>query len=66
MSNVKNLERQVQELSRDELAAFRSWFVNYDWEAWDEQLEQDVANGKLDSFAEKALQDHASGKTTEI
>jgi hypothetical protein len=66
MSNVENLEHQVKALSPEELAAFRRWFLAYDWEVWDRQLEQDVAAGKLDALAEKALRDHAAGKSTKL
>lgn len=66
MSNVENIEHQVKALSPEELAAFRRWFLAYDWEAWDRQLEQDVAAGKLDALAEKALRDHAAGKSTKL
>ncbi len=66
MGDVENLERQVKDLSPEELAAFRKWFLAYDWEVWDRQLEQDVAAGKLDALAEKALRDHAAGKSTKL
>ncbi len=66
MSDVEKLERQVKDLSPQELAAFRKWFLAYDWEVWDRQLEQDVAAGKLDTLAEKALRDHAAGKSTKF
>lgn len=66
MTKVKSLERQVKDLSPGELVAFRRWFLAYDWEAWDRQLEQDVAAGKLDPRAEKALRDHAAGKSTKL
>ena len=66
MSNVENLERQVKDLSPEELVAFRRWFLAYDWEVWDRQLEQDVEAGKLDALAEKALRDHVAGKSTKI
>jgi hypothetical protein len=66
MTKVKNLERQVKDLSPEELVAFRRWFLAYDWEAWDRQLQQDVAAGKLDPLAEKALRDHAAGKSTKL
>ena len=66
MGNVEKLERQVKDLSSEELAAFRKWFLAYDWEVWDRQLEQDVAAGKLDALAEKALRDHAAGKSTKF
>jgi hypothetical protein len=66
MSNVENIEHQVKALPPEELAAFRRWFLAYDWEVWDRQLEQDVAAGKLDALAEKALRDHAAGKSSKL
>ena len=53
-------------LSPDELAQLRAWFLEFDWALWDRQFERDVAAGKLDALAEKALRDHASGKTTPL
>jgi hypothetical protein len=66
MSKLENLEKQIQSLSAEELAEFRAWFVEFDWAMWDRQFERDVADGRLDSLAEKALRDHAKGKTTPL
>jgi len=66
MGKVEKIEQDVQALSPDELAAFRAWFLEYDWAAWDRQFERDVQNGRLDDLAEKALRDHAAGKTTRL
>ena len=66
MGDVEKLECQIKDLSPEELSAFRKWFLAYDWEVWDRQLEQDVAAGKLDALAEKALRDHAAGKSTKF
>jgi hypothetical protein len=66
MSKVERMKKQIQSLSEAELAQFRAWFVEFDWAMWDRQLERDVADGKLDALAEKALRDHASGKTTSL
>ena len=63
MSRIEELEQKVQALSPEELAQFREWFLEFDWAAWDRQLERDVRAGKLDAMAEKALRDHAAGKT---
>lgn len=64
MGKVESIEQQIKALSAEELAQFRAWFLEFDWALWDEQLEGDVAGGKLDSLAEKALRDHAAGKST--
>ena len=66
MRNVEKIEQDVQRLSPDELAEFRAWFLEHDWTTWDRRLERDIQNGKLDALAEKALRDHAAGKTTRL
>ena len=63
MGDIENIERQIAALSAEELAQFRAWFVEFDWAAWDRQLETDVQAGKLDRVTEKARRDHAKGKT---
>jgi hypothetical protein len=48
MSTIENIERDIEKLNRDELAAFRRWFEKYDSDEWDRQIEEDAKNGKLD------------------
>jgi len=64
MSRVEHIEGQVKSLSLDELKAFRDWYEQFDAEVWDNQIEADAKNGKLRSLAERALQDHESGRST--
>jgi hypothetical protein len=66
MGKVEKIEQDVQALSPDELAQFRVWFLEYDWAAWDRQLERDVQDSRLDELAGKALRAHAAGKTTQL
>ncbi len=66
MSKVESIEQQIKALSAEELAQLRAWFLEFDWALWDRQLERDVAAGKLDALAEKALRNHAAGKTTPL
>lgn len=66
MSKVEQLEKEVQDLSPEELVSFRNWFVEYDWQLWDRQLERDVAAGKLDKLAAEALAELESGETTDL
>ena len=66
MGKVEKIEQEVEALSPDELARFRAWFLEFDWAAWDRQIEQDVCTGRLDALAEQALRDHAAGKTTRL
>ncbi len=63
MGKIEKLEQQIRDLSEEELAQLRRWFAEFDAEVWDRQIEADAAAGKLDSLAEKALRDHAEGRT---
>jgi len=63
---VEELERQVKDLSAEELAEFRRWFAEFDALEWDRQFESDVRAGKLDALAERALRAHDAGQTTRI
>jgi hypothetical protein len=63
MGKIDKIEQEVKALSPEELAQFRAWFLEYDWAAWDRQIERDAQAGRLDDLAGKALRDHAAGKT---
>lgn len=64
MSRVKDLESRIQELSAEELTAFREWFIKFDADIWDQELEADAKGGKLDGPAESALRNHSAGRST--
>jgi len=66
VGKVERIEQEIQALSPDELAELRAWFLEFDWAAWDRQLERDVQAGRLDDLADRALRDHAAGKTTPL
>lgn len=63
MSKVEAIEKQIEKLSPDELAAFRRWYAAFDAESWDRQFEADVKAGKLDALADRALCAHTSGQS---
>jgi hypothetical protein len=66
MTKVEALKRDVQSLTAEELAAFRAWFAEYDWQVWDRQFEADVAAGKFDELAAEARAEFDRGETTEL
>lgn len=66
MSRIESIEDQVKGLTPEELKAFRDWFIAYDAEVWDTQIEADSKNGKLRSLAERALRDHESGRSSRL
>ena len=50
MSTVNEIESAIRTLSRDELSRLRVWFSGFDADAWDQRIEEDARNGKLDAF----------------
>jgi hypothetical protein len=64
--SIQEIEQAVSQLSKEDLAAFRAWFAGFDAEAWDRQLEKDVAAGKLDLLIKEGLDDLREGRTTEL
>jgi hypothetical protein len=66
MSELQDIEKEIQGLNPDELNDFRRWFWDFDADAWDRQFEKDASSGKLDSLAEAALKSFKSGHCSEI
>ena len=66
MSKIEQIEREIQELTPEELAAFRKWFLEFDAVVWDRQIEEDAQAGRLDSLGEKAIRDFKSGRCSEL
>ena len=65
-SELREIERAVSQLSDKDLAKFRTWFAEFDAANWDRQFETDVAAGRLDALANKALNDLRQGKCTNL
>ena len=66
MARVEELTIEVQQLKRDELAAFRDWFRKYDPDGWDKEIEEDVSAGRLNKLANEAIAEHRAGRTKEL
>lgn len=62
MMTLDEIEAAVSQLPSEELVQFRQWLAEFDAKRWDQQLEQDVRAGKLDKLADKALDQHRSGR----
>lgn len=66
MSKVEQLEQGIQNLSPQDLAKFRAWFIEFDARVWDVQIEADAKAGKLDGLIAEALADYKAGKAREL
>ena len=63
---VEDIEKEITKLPHDQLRQFRAWYEEFDSDAWDDQIENDAAEGKLDALAEVAIADHVAGKSKEL
>ena len=66
MTKVEEIEREIEKLSPDERRRLRNWILEIDAEHWDNEIEADVAAGRLDALAQEALEEHRAGKTKPI
>jgi len=65
-ASVTEIEKIISQLPQEQLKQFRAWYEKFDAENWDEQIEEDVSNGKLDSFAASAIAAHKAGKSRKL
>lgn len=66
MTDLEQLERKIKSLSPEDLAKFRKWFMEFDWQLWDSKIEEDLESGRLDRLISEAREDFAAGKAREI
>ena len=66
MSTLEQIEAAILDLPKNEFEQLKIWLSNLDYQRWDKQLEQDVAEGKLEDLAAEALADFESGNFREI
>lgn len=66
MVRLNDIEDAVRRLPREDLAAFRAWFANYEAEQWDRHFEEDVRQGRLDALGDEALKDLDEGRCTDL
>jgi hypothetical protein len=62
MMLVQQIKKEVADLPKVQLKEFRSWFEEFDASEWDKQFEKDVASGKLENIANRAVSDFKKGK----
>jgi hypothetical protein len=64
--SVKEIETEVAKLPPKDVRAFAQWFEEFLADQWDQQIESDVAAGKLDTIAKKVDKDFEAGLCTPL
>lgn len=63
---VEQIQVEIEALPRNDFMRLRKWFIERDWETWDQQLESDVASGKLDFLVDQAMGAKSQSKLREL
>jgi hypothetical protein len=66
MLTLEQIESAILQLSPDEYKKLIEWFADLDYQRWDEQLEKDIADGKLEALAQEAIAEFKAGHYQEI
>ena len=66
MSTLEQIEAAILTLPSNDFEKLRKWFFDLDYQHWDKQLEQDIAEGKLEALAEEAIAEFEAGNCREI
>jgi hypothetical protein len=66
MAQLAEIEQAILQLPAAEFRQLSRWLGEIDQSRWDEELERDVAAGKLDEMGEEALREHRAGQTRKI
>jgi hypothetical protein len=63
---VEQLQIEIEALPSSDFVRVRKWFIERDWEKWDQQLESNVASGKLDFLVDQAMGAKSQSKLREL
>ena len=66
VSNLKEIEKAILSLPSHEFEKLKQWVFDLDYQRWDEQIEQDIAEGHLEAFAQEAIAEFEAGHCREI
>ncbi|GCL49829.1 hypothetical protein NIES3804_13870 [Microcystis aeruginosa NIES-3804] len=66
MSTIEQIEAAILTLPPEQFQQLRQWILEIDYQRWDEQLEQDIADGKLEALAAEAIAEFKAGHCREL
>ncbi len=66
MSTIAEIQQAIISLSKSDYAQLRRWLNEYDWKEWDQQIEADSDDGKLDFLVAQATEAKRHGKLEDL
>ena len=61
MTRVEEIKKAIETLSEEDHTLLLEWLLEREWEKWDRQLEEDVAQGRLRFLLEEAKEEKERG-----
>ncbi len=61
MSTLEEIEAAIETLPPEEFKKLRVWMTQFEADAWDGKIDEDINAGKLDTLADEALAELDSG-----
>lgn len=62
MNTVADIEKALQAMPVEDAWKVADWLQHYLDEKWDRRIDEDIAAGRLDKLADKALKDYHAGR----
>ena len=59
--DIQEIESAISKLPPAQVAELAGWFEQFHAQLWDNQIEQDIRNGRLNSLLDEAARDLDSG-----
>ena len=66
MSSFTDIQQAILALPEDDYVQLRQWFGELDWKRWDEEIEADSQEGKLDFLVVQALEAKSKGTLLDL
>lgn len=66
MKTFEDLKSEIEALPHREYMKLVHWLSERDWDAWDQEIENDSAAGKLDFLIEEAVKEKGKGKLSNL
>jgi hypothetical protein len=61
MAQVEEIKHEIEKLTDDEFSSLRRWFIQKEWRLWDDRIEKDSREGKLNFLIDEAMKEKERG-----
>ena len=66
MSTITEIQQAILALPESDYVQLRQWFSELDWKRWDNRIEADSQDGKLDFLVAQALSAKSEGTLLDL